>query len=917
LFTKLVLLFILAVGSFASVYLIQKTQSLSQNSSNSIEFDSTVFAQGLGGGDQCIETDCSGWCDNSPACGTENCNGCPSGVQGKLTHYCGGRTYSGCNEAHGTFINSNGSGNLGSITEDKWCTTVQLDGWGPAGSDARVAYIADQGVVCVEEPDDGGDTCTRKDNNENVDVNSLDWDCTTPTAPPITPPPVIVTRSCNVSATSYSIDNIDNQTMLVFVTGTSSDIGLEPVRIIIAKQDYTQLLSAPPGTVEHHSVANNRYFYVYHACDTSNNIECNGGLFLSQADLPVGDYVAFCDLPSTPDDPTLKCSGNPNCSFNGGGDNTCSEYWTDCGPDDNFSFDVSSSTCTPQCGQGGCPDSDDMVPPADVGQIFVQPVGGSSYNLTSASTASVNMVSNSNKNMNFYWSTPTTEPQAEYYELFIWNSEWGSNGDAVVSTTDFANGQCTPDNNACKYIINRNRNSAWHFKTHTAVPSTTNTPNMMAVAVRAVNTTCTVVDPNATSYSYPGARNFNLVANVTGNFRQSSGATCSTGAPLFPVNGNITSNFTWADGSTDQIIKPLSSVSSFNFLSVPYTPTAWGTLTLNLEVTNPDPDTHYVVAACSANPLENKLAPSSGHNFWITQYDISNASWWQVINGLAYAGGIMDSTIPDTCGNSTYSGCIDALSIKERTSAHEKSAAPPLTGSGSIETGVGDYSDNTNHSKSTGVNFSAVNSAPEDYDYFATQVDLTDSSKITTIGSSSISSLDISPNRIYSDTTRIYSRQGDLTISSGATISVAANEKKIIFVDGNLTVNTAAFTVPQSSYLGFIVSGDITFTKEIGHTIDDSNLMSDLDPNVTGVFIANQIVIEGETNTAVSDRKFVGEGTFVGWDGVVLERDFEDSGTNRRFNNGSPTELFIYRPAYLETTPTFMKAPGLVWQEVS
>jgi hypothetical protein len=614
--------------------------------------------------------------------------------------------------------------------------------------------------------------------------------------------------------------------------------------------------------------------------------------------------------------PKQQCTGNPNCSFNGGEDE-CGNWAQDCGDSDGSSFRVLGPTC-----EAGAPST--------ISQIQIKPAGP--YAWTDISSTSVDsptfltMYDNLNTGMTIRWPTPTTDTMTDYYEVYVWNSDYINNPNPnVVFSSVLANasglgwGACWADGTICKYRVNRNAGFSWHQQVYEA-KYTTNSyrPNKLAIAIRGINSDC----PAPPTPPTPGGYNlkyFDLVANISGRFYEIAGSCPSTTTTLAPLSGGINRNLTWNNAATSS--NALNTVSnSFSYvMQAPYTPSGWGTHTLGLTIDNSaaDPEDYYLIAPSCQNPLVNKLAPSNNNNFYVTKFDISNASWWQVINGLAYAGGIMNSTIPDTCGDSTYTGCINAVSIKEKTSAHDKSAAPPLTGQGSIEAGDGDYSETSNDVKSTGLNFSAVNNAPEDYEHFTSKVNLADGSKITTIGSSSISSLDISPNRIYSDTTRIYSRQGNLTISSGATISVPANEKKVVFVDGNLTINPATFDVPQSSYLGFIVSGDITFAKEVGHTIDDSNLMSDLAPNVSGVFIADRIIIAGETNTTVSDKKFIGEGTFVGWQGINLNRDFDDSGTNRRFNNGSPTESFIYRPAYLETTPTFMKAPGLFWQEVN
>ncbi|MCB9800970.1 MAG: hypothetical protein H6773_02205 [Pseudomonadales bacterium] len=139
-----------------------------------------------GGGGSCQSSDCRGSCDDSPSCGyAGDCSLCSEsdGSKGKRTFFCRGRSNSGCNDVMGNYIPelSNHSGTIGPITEEKWCTTVQLDSWGPAGSDARVAYIGDNGELCVE--------------NTGCNPDSLDWDCTN-TSPPPPPPAGTFSAAC-------------------------------------------------------------------------------------------------------------------------------------------------------------------------------------------------------------------------------------------------------------------------------------------------------------------------------------------------------------------------------------------------------------------------------------------------------------------------------------------------------------------------------------------------------------------------------------------------------------------------------------------------------------------------------------------------------------------------------------------------
>jgi len=57
--------------------------------------------------------------------------------------------------------------------------------------------------------------------------------------------------------------------------------------------------------------------------------------------------------------------------------------------------------------------------------------------------------------------------------------------------------------------------------------------------------------------------------------------------------------------------------------------------------------------------------------------------------------------------------------------------------------------------------------------------------------------------------------------------------------------------------------------------------------------------------------RFFGEGTFIGWNTITLQRVL--FGTN---NNYNPAELFIYRPDIVYNLPTEVKRPLYTWREV-
>lgn len=110
--------------------------------------------------------------------------------------------------------------------------------------------------------------------------------------------------------------------------------------------------------------------------------------------------------------------------------------------------------------------------------------------------------------------------------------------------------------------------------------------------------------------------------------------------------------------------------------------------------------------------------------------------------------------------------------------------------------------------------------------------------------------------------------------------NIPANKKIIVFINGNLNVNKNII-VPQGSFLALIASGDISFAK--GVTKAQGWYVS------SGEIIVNGSEIDGEK------FQFIGEGAFVGWEGVRLNRMIA--------NLTLPAEKFIARPDFWLNAP--------------
>jgi hypothetical protein len=169
----------------------------------------------------------------------------------------------------------------------------------------------------------------------------------------------------------------------------------------------------------------------------------------------------------------------------------------------------------------------------------------------------------------------------------------------------------------------------------------------------------------------------------------------------------------------------------------------------------------------------------------------------------------------------------------------------------------------------------------------------------------------------------VFVYSGNLVIDETNPWYVTNTEQIIVFVNGNLTIDDTTggenriTTVDTggNGFLMFIVSGNVTVSSSVGYdNLYTSASASDV-ANVEGVFVADGILtIAGEEST--TDKKFIGAGTFVGWSGVDLQRNFDD-GTSPELNNNAVTEAFIFRPDLIINAPRQIKSAQMTWREIA
>lgn len=653
-------------------------------------------------------------------------------------------------------------------------------------------------------------------------------------------------------------------------------------------------------------------------CTTGDNVACQSDTVISG--LPVGDYKLHCEVPTAPQ----GCSGNPNCIYEGG--SLSCPGLESCSLQDNADLEV---TCSPQCGQTGCNFDDSGIP-----------------NPSNIQPPTQNMTTNPSNPL-ITWSESST--LTDYWTLIIYNSGLQyTNAQLNAIAEDCGNYTGSTSQPLCRQI-SYGAFDTNHDGTLDLQPSYLYDPhilkkNNLRIALRGVNDTC---------YGYGGNQNspwihstLLLTANVTGTIYDGEGTQGVTLCTGFQNPVSFPPTTTRIVSAASGGIPDSSSLSTYTIFNVPYLPDlSWGTGTdIILDINNSDSNNSWA-CNCPANGdpyscrYTNILTPSTGPNvnFWVQQelaIDLDNGPWWQTWGGMVYAAsGSVISRIPQPCIDDSTGYCRSFIVAKDIDQTTD-SAGIPMSGSGVFSSGdtSGYYTDRATQQVAEGTYHDQL--TQENYDYFIREIlisEYTDTVPASVETSSDIFDTDFTIDA--DDNTRIYYAAGDVTIDPTATISTsdlpAGVDKALVLINGNLTVRDSddieqVINVDDGDFLGFIVNGNITFEASVGFDKTMTNLVPvDANANVEGLFVADgSLIVDGYDalgQLQLSDRKFIGAGTFVGFSGVALNRDFENSvdPLTRSINNLDPVSTFVYRPDLVESLPRFMHTPGLVWQEVN
>ncbi|MBD3279698.1 MAG: hypothetical protein GF390_03235 [Candidatus Pacebacteria bacterium] len=307
----------------------------------------------------------------------------------------------------------------------------------------------------------------------------------------------------------------------------------------------------------------------------------------------------------------------------------------------------------------------------------------------------------------------------------------------------------------------------------------------------------------------------------------------------------------------------------------------------------------------------------SGVHFFILDYDISRGPWWQTYGANIYSGQssgtALSSPIPGNEGCEIGEGCIPGLILYD-SKEHNESAGFAVTSGGNIVSDSESTDTNRIHYHNDHVTTDAgahaqdsnIDTPTENYEFFSSRIDnpasYNDSSK---------------------DSTGYYLQNGNLDLDLSTAWNISGGNKVVILVNGdlNITGNTDSqlIDIEPGSLLMFVVSGNINIAADVGYSDPTTDPLTS-DPNLEGIFIASGSINLESQSPASSDNKFIGAGSFVGWGGVNLNRSYDDGSTGAANHATQPTEVFLYRPDFVQTfqDPVLadIRVAQYTWQEV-
>lgn len=291
--------------------------------------------------------------------------------------------------------------------------------------------------------------------------------------------------------------------------------------------------------------------------------------------------------------------------------------------------------------------------------------------------------------------------------------------------------------------------------------------------------------------------------------------------------------------------------------------------------------------------------------------------WWQAQGGNIYSNNGFSVTLPDLAPAEAYS--VDKNTI---TSANS-SAGLPMCGDGgviNINT-YGRYSVNFSLFANVGKAENTQNNICQDFtfDYFAEKLDIASATIQASPAVNNFSSI-LTAADDQGDY-YLYYHPGDFALNVSNIGDWNITDRTIVVIGTPSTPANLVITSPgllpsggmqlaDDAFIGFIVNGNIIIDPSIGNDIVANP--TDEAANIAGLYFSTDgsIIVQNTTDPITRpEKRFVGYGTFVGCNGVTLERDFD--------NNTNKTEVFRYNPNLPLTIPNILREAHVTWQEMN
>lgn len=565
-----------------------------------------------------------------------------------------------------------------------------------------------------------------------------------------------------------------------------------------------------------------------------------------------------------------------------------------------------------------CPE--DLCPPAEQGTPNAPVIITPSNLETSIPVNALNQFTLSWKQLNALNGRGNV---VDEYEVLIYKSDAYASPDAALAAlnnVDYLNGELPPTD-----IIRiwQNANTSNYDTTYSKL--ITVPPAMgynISISIRSINNRpieCATPGDASTISNWTTIPDIELEAEFGGNFYISASCNLATAEPLSLTNASFVSVI--KDSNGQEYTTPANG-NSYTVAIPPGTADYFPKLKLD-QAGLPE-----ALVCSSCNPdlgdgfchRGRTQGPTATAHFFLESYNLNFESWWQTRSGLVYGHSGVRSTLPLESG-SKNPDCVAAgdycepFIVRKTIVGGDWSAGVPMT-FGSF-TGVnGWWSDRLGGAHADSGSDNKTRVTKENYGYFVSKIEM----PAQDITDGSIDTLSEIPPGTIQRGARVSYRNGDLTLRPDGTWIIPSGEKRVIFVNGNLTISQPTdqpvMLVDEGGFLAFIVKGNITIDSTVGHENPDEITPNiSLEPSISGIFIAdNRLII---LSRGSDDKKFVGAGSFIGWSGVELHRTFDNGGLGKFRNTTTPTETFTFRPDLVSNTPDLLKFTDLVWQEVN